>query len=148
MKKSVILIIGIVYIVSIVIVGFFGGKMQVYNPTIYVEDISYTIQGEGVRRIELTPEAKLEQGCDDYYIVPFSGDSTTIGIKCEVIPQNATNASVEFYFNAPKNVECSYENNNASITFREELKMVYVTIQSTDGTNLRKVLKLLSSPRQ
>ena len=40
MKKSVILLIAVIYILAIVIVGFLGLRMKVYNPIVYVEKIT------------------------------------------------------------------------------------------------------------
>ena len=39
MKKSVILLIFVIYVASIVVIGFFGVKIASYNPTIYVSSI-------------------------------------------------------------------------------------------------------------
>ena len=39
MKKSVMIIIGIIYVASIVVINFFGMKVFVYNKTIDVEQI-------------------------------------------------------------------------------------------------------------
>ena len=43
MKKSVILIIFAVYILSVCIVGFFGIKVRMYNETVNVESIQITL---------------------------------------------------------------------------------------------------------
>ena len=47
MKKSVIILIGIIYIASIFVVGFFGMQVKNYNVMVYIEDIECT--NEGIR---------------------------------------------------------------------------------------------------
>ena len=48
MRKSVIIVIGFIYLASFFIIGFFGVKIQRYNQVTYVSDfeVSYQI-GEG-----------------------------------------------------------------------------------------------------
>ena len=42
MRKSVIIMIGIIYIASIFVVGFFGMKVKVFETTVYITDIECT----------------------------------------------------------------------------------------------------------
>ena len=42
MKKSVIILIGIIYIASIFVVGFFGMKIKSFDTIIYITDIECT----------------------------------------------------------------------------------------------------------
>lgn len=46
MKKSTIIIILIVYLASIVVVGFFGMKVKVYDKVLYVKSIEMNVQAE------------------------------------------------------------------------------------------------------
>ena len=39
MKKSSIIAVGIIYLVSIILVGFIGVRMKIYDPIVYVENI-------------------------------------------------------------------------------------------------------------
>ena len=58
MKKSVVLLISLVYIISIVVVGILGLQMRVYDEVIYVTDINCIIKNhekdikENVKKIE------------------------------------------------------------------------------------------------
>lgn len=105
MKKSVILIIAAVYILSVCIVGFFGIKMRMYNETINVEsititsvtlndsDIEWKIASDGTKAIarELTePNAVL-----------------TFKVYYEVLPLDATDKTVDLVYQ---------ENDNGFIT--------------------------------
>ncbi len=46
MKKSVILIIAIVYFASVFIVGIMGLQMRIYNPVVYINEINYRVEGQ------------------------------------------------------------------------------------------------------
>ncbi len=55
MKKSIVIIVGVIYIASIIFIGFFGMKMTAYNPTVYPTSIVCTneeaVQKEGYKYI-------------------------------------------------------------------------------------------------
>ncbi len=46
MKKSTVIIILIVYLASIVVIGFFGMKVKVYDKVKYVQSIEMSVQAE------------------------------------------------------------------------------------------------------
>ena len=147
MKKSVILIIGIIYIVSVVIVGFIGLQMRVYNPNIYVTDIICTVTNFEPKIVD--DKYMQEWGCQYYYVinVPDTADDITIEIKCRVIPEDATNALVDFYIDQKDANYVSINdssNNIASITFKDDDFMggsYNIKVKSTDGTNVEKVIR-------
>ena len=55
MKKSVVLTLIAVYILSICVVGYFGLKVKIYRPTKYAESV--TIESVRARRINLKTTA-------------------------------------------------------------------------------------------
>ncbi len=132
MKKSVILIIGLIYIISVVIVGFIGLQMRVYNPIIYVEDIIVSVTN--YNETPLSQETKDDLGCDYYWKISLND---TIEVTASVIPENATNDSVDFYKGEEKkdrdSVSLSYRDNIAQITFNTE-DIYYITVKSSDGS--------------
>lgn len=139
MKKSVVLIIGLIYIVSVVIVGFIGLQMRVYNPTIYVTDIVCTVTN--FTPTELGEDYMKKNGWDYYYVLPVTGDDITIEVRCRVIPEDATESLVDFFIDAKDKdyVTLTYSNNIASITFKED-SAYRIKVKSTDGTNVEKVM--------
>ncbi|MCH5171436.1 MAG: hypothetical protein J1F31_01185 [Erysipelotrichales bacterium] len=143
MKKSVILIIGIIYIVSVVIVGFIGLQMRVYNPTVYVSDIVCTVAN--FTPVDIDQSIKDKYGWDYYYLLPISGNSITIEVRCRVIPEDATNALVDFYMDASdsNDLTLTYDNNIASITFKND-GAYKITAKSSDGTNVEKVMMFVT----
>lgn len=92
MKKSVILTIAVIYIFAIVIVGFMGMKMNVYNEKVYVNEIvvlsqdykPYTDDTELGKNM-------LEDGYSGYITRSDFTYGMKIEIKCDVKPDNADN---------------------------------------------------------
>ena len=91
MKKSVILLLSAVYIFAIVIVGFLGLKMKVYDPIIYVNNI--ICETEGYK--EYSEEEKSKKGHDGYIQVEYS-ENLIVEIKCKPNPDNATNKAFDY----------------------------------------------------
>ena len=85
MKKSVILTISIIYILAIVVVGFLGIALKVYNEKVYVEKIICIT--EGYETVE------NDEHCDGIITVQQNQE---VVIKCQVEPDNATNPNLRF----------------------------------------------------
>ena len=81
MKKSVVILIALIYVASIAVVGFLGLKANSYNDVIYVESIQilndYTVP-QTTRKKTIV----LEQG------------QNTIQINCKVIPEEASDTKI------------------------------------------------------
>ena len=78
MKKSTILIILIVYVASIVAIGFFGMASKVYNVNKYVESIEISIEAENDKMFKFYNEGLLEgkkhYKIDVYYSEALTGE--------------------------------------------------------------------------
>lgn len=98
MKKSVILTIIIIYIASIVIVGFIGMKLKVYNQIQYVENI--TCSSENFISFDSENLSAGDKALkEDGYIGKISTqyvEGLKIQIKCAPVPLNATNAKLTY----------------------------------------------------
>lgn len=88
MKKSVVILIAIIYIASIALVSFFGLKYKVFEEEIPVE------------RIEILNEGLKENTMWGKYIVisPDENGEWVYQILYRVYPDNATNNKVEFSY--------------------------------------------------
>lgn len=144
MKKSVILIITMIYIVSVVIVGFIGLKMRVYDEIIYVTDIVCTVTG--FEPTNISEDLMKEYGCNLYYYIPVTENDITIEVRSRVVPDNATSSSVRYSIdnNDKDYVSLTYSDNIASITFKDEdfIGGAYnIKVRSTDGKNVAKVIR-------
>lgn len=104
MKKSVILLIAIVYIASIFIVGLMGIQMKVYDKIVYVEEIKYVPLGQlneekstaekeyyensryQLERLTYGEDGKLKQ----IRIVQKYEEGISFELAFKVLPDNAT----------------------------------------------------------
>lgn len=149
MKKPVILIIGLIYIIAIVVVGFLGIPARVYNPKTFVTDI------------ELTFDDKLEplsasEGVD-YSFRISSNDTFTFDIVAKVKPDEASekrcvfeqidNYGKDVYtFTTTVNEKSGYT--IASFTCaklkKNKRKTISVSVRPADGNkSLRKTIDIL-----
>lgn len=129
MKKSVIMLLSAVYILAIVIVGFLGLKMKVYDPVIYVENIICETDGYH----EYSEEDKIKKEHDGYIQVEYAKD-LVVEIKCKPNPTNATNKTFDYAILGNEN---RYElviktDGTANIKFKEATAYT-VIVTATDN---------------
>ena len=146
MKKSSIIAVGIIYLVSIIIVGFLGVRLKVYDPTIYVEKIVWDyseFENNNNYKIEIPTEEEKRQGVDYDAKLRYSQfgkiQNLVINIKCHVEPLNATTPKLEYYLNTNDNSKVKLEeleDNTANIIFNGKTS-VYLNIKSTDGKDIK-----------
>ena len=79
MKKSVLIVIGLVYIASILIIGFFGMRQVVYSNIIYV------------REIECINEEARDMGSYKMIVIDYVEGNTGVQLSYRVTPDDATN---------------------------------------------------------
>ncbi len=84
MKKSVVILITLIYAASIVLVGYLGLKAKTYNDVFPVE------------RIEILTEYDEFPDTGDKYIVfnHENGDDPTLQLECRALPDNATDKKI------------------------------------------------------
>ena len=82
MKKPVILIIAVIYIIAIVVVGFLGIPARVYNPKTFVTGIELTFDD----KLEAIPSSEGT----DYSFRIYSPDTFSFDIVAKVKPDEAT----------------------------------------------------------
>ncbi len=99
MKKSVVILIALIFIASVVLVSFLGLKDKVFNPIVYVESIEL-----------LEENLKYNDQGKPYVVIrPDENGVRQYQIKYRVHPDNATDSSVTF----------AYDNQNTSVTVDE-----------------------------
>ena len=119
MKKSIVIIIGVIYIASIIFIGFFGMKMTAYNPTIYATKIECTND-------EVKPK-------EDYkYILAYYDPSKPASenvyqILWKVYPEDCTNKKVVFVYD--KDSEVASVDDFGRVWIKKS-GIFYVTIQN------------------
>ena len=89
MKKSVVILILVIYLVSVALVSFFGLQFKVFEEVVYVESVE--LLNEGL----LVPEFEADF---DYYalVAPNEQGELRYQIKYRVHPDNATDQRVDF----------------------------------------------------
>ena len=123
MKKSVIVLIGVIYIMAIAIVSFFGLKVDTFNETIYVTKVECT-----------NDDVKIASDGSKYVVIPFVDDvdnPTTYQIEWRVHPDDATTKFVSFVYNKEKTHVTV--NEFGTVIFHKK-GAITVQITSTDGT--------------
>lgn len=134
MKKSVILTIGVIFIIAIVVPGFIGLRMRVYNETRYVEEIICITEGYTKYDPSKPDEKpKIDQGIEGYIIEQFTPGLKVV-IKCQLKPDNATNQKLEYAYDEKSRVFSVTENadGTATIEFHEK-GTATIIIRATDN---------------
>ncbi len=113
MKKSIIVLISSIYILSILFIGFFGMKMTSYNESIYPTEIkienvvgaTYKMQANGMQVITYN----FKEGVDE--------KQNVFSIIYHVYPDTTTDRSISY----------SYDKDNAPISKIDDKNNVWVT---------------------
>ena len=84
MKKSVVILIALIYVASIAVVGFLGLKAKSYNDVIYVESL------------EILTDYEVDKNTGNKYIRFFASQmgSNSLQIECRVKPDNVSDDKI------------------------------------------------------
>lgn len=125
MKKSVVILILVIYLVSVALVSFFGLQYKTFDEVIYTESIEFL--NEDIKTME---DGTL-------YAMAQKDETTgkwTYQIKYRVYPDNATNSDVEYIYDTQK-PGITVDTVTGVVTF-EERGALTVTIKPKDGTDI------------
>lgn|SRR5574344_38051 len=140
MKKSVVMMIAIIYIASIVVVSLFGMKISVYNEDIPVTQILCTNKTDAENNVQVIDDDG-ERTIKIKFVESANAEKLTgtmLYIEHRVLPDNATNKIVKYVYSENQNVEFYKDTTGAEnglILFHGKA-IIDVTIMSTD---LRKI---------
>ena len=108
MKKSVVILIALIYVASIAVVGFLGLKAKSYNDVIYVESL------------EILTDYEVDKNTGNKYIRFFSSQvgSNSLQIECRVKPDNVSDDTIIYKLDP----DCTVATIDASglLTFTQE----------------------------
>ncbi len=143
MKKSVIISIGIVYIVAIIVVGLFGQKLHIYNPVVYATEV--VCHSETYK--EYTEEEKEKRNADGVITLLSFTLGMKVELKCQALPNNVTNNALNYMYETDKfdesivvlTVNSDY---TASLTFYEPVTMI-INVKAADGHGARLRIKII-----
>ena len=124
MKKSVIILIAIIYVAAVALVSFFGLQNLVLEETVYVQRIAI-----------LNDDVKIDESDGSLYVVIYLDDKDTAQyqIQYRVYPENATNQGVTFSYDTQTPNVSVDENGLVSFT---GMSAVEVILNPKDGTTL------------
>ena len=132
MKKSVVFAIAVIYLIAIIVVGFLGQALKVYNENIYVDSIECISDDYKPYKEN---SAEFKEGYIGYIQPDEYEDGLQVLIKCRVEPANATYKDLQ-YISADTSI-CTIEkqeDGTAIATFKKA-GTVTVIIKSTDTGN-------------
>ena len=152
MKKSVLIIIGIIYVASIVAINFFGMKVFVYNKNVDVEQIvclnkSDTEKGIVVSTYE-SHDGKKGVAITIAFDRPANKNLMTgpmLQLDLRVLPDNATKKQLSFTSTDTENVEFFKDEKGQQtglILFYNRTSIFDVLVRSTDNSNVILRLKV------
>ena len=139
MKKSVIILIGIIYLASIALVSFFGLKFKVFEEIIPVE------------RVEILDDTLKpgNENFDFYKVIELDSDGKgRYQIKYRVYPDNATNQEVDFIL-TPMNsgddsVPATIDENGVVIFEKQGAVIVSVVARDSTGEDSEVSIALMA----
>ena len=120
MKKSVVILILIIYIASIAFVGFFGMKMLSYNEVIKPERVEIINQD-----LKQTSDSEGEYK----YIVIDLEETTSYTLEWKVYPENASQ-DVEFVYD--KTNQVAQVNAWGAVTFNKK-ETITIIVRASGG---------------
>ena len=121
MKKSVVILIAIIYISSIALVSFFGLQHKTFNEVVYVEKIEILNENVGI------------DANGDKYITVRDGNKLQLDFR--VYPDNATNKEVDFVYDTT-NTKFTVDENGV-VTCSTGKGAITVQIVAKDGTGIK-----------
>ena len=122
MKKSVVILIAIIYIASIALVSFFGLKFKVFEEIIPVESVE--ILNEGLKENEMWGKYVT--------ITPDENGEWNYQILYRVYPDNATNNKVDFNYDEQNKVATVDEFGVVHFTSPGMIKVTLIPLDGSD----------------
>lgn len=143
MKKSVIFTIVVIYLLAIVLVGFMGQKLTVYDAKIDVQSI--TCESEGY--VNYDPNnPKDVQWINDGYVGKISlryEEGMRVLLKCRIYPADATEQKVQYISGNKTYGVISYNEDGTAYLDILKAGTFDVTIQATDHKKVSIKIKII-----
>ena len=130
MKKSVVIIIVLIYLASIALVSFFGLQFKVFEEVIPVDYIEITNEGQ-----------KYSETQGDYIVIsPNEKGERRIKIDYHVYPEDASNAEVDFAY---EQVDYASIDEYGVVTFTRP-GVLKVRVIAKDGSNAEDTILIVA----
>ena len=135
MKKSVVILIAIIYVASIALVSFFGLQFKVFDEIVYSEGIEVlNIEREGL---------KFSETWGHYAVVDIAKNDKYV-IEARLTPETTTNKKI-IYEATPSVDGLATIDENGVVTFHDVGQVGFVTVTMTpaDGGDFTAKLTIL-----
>lgn len=130
MKKSVVIIIALIYIASIALVSFFGLQFKVFEEVIPVERVEITNEGQ-----------KFVDSIGDYIVIsPNEKGERRFKIDYHVYPDDASNTEVDFAY---EEIEGITVDEYGVVTFTKP-GVLKVRVIAKDGSNAEDTITIIA----
>lgn len=155
MKKSVFLIIVIIFVASILFIGLFGMEIALFNEKLYVSQIVVTNEDNEQYSVYESESEKITY-ITFFYNGDYEGDwqsgynPNTVILSYRVVPEDATNRKVAFSYDS------SFEGGvnpygevteNGIVRFKMP-GILIVTITALDGSNTKTRVAVIARKTQ
>lgn len=129
MKKSVVILIAIIYVSAIALVSFFGLKHKVFDEVVPVSSIEILNEG-----------GEYNERWGDYFIItPDENGVRAFRIEYRVYPDNASNRGVSFTGES----KVATVDDSGLVVFERE-GTITVMITANDGTGISKKVTVIA----
>ena len=154
MKKTIVIVILVVYVASIAVVNFFGLAIKGFDGVEYVQEIkcnSITVMNEnpktyGVDKIndDGIPEYRFDFIDGKYTSDPESlaSNPNAVRIDYEVLPHTADGSKIDLIFEEKPYVH--FDEETKTFVFLRNNRSLTVTLVSTDGSNVKTTIVIKS----
>ncbi len=161
MKKTIVIVILVVYIASIAVVNFFGLAIKQFDGITYVEEIkcdSITLLNENPKDYNVYKEpakGEIPVFRFDFIKAPEGTEYTTdpaslasnpnvVRLNYEVLPHLADETQVTFEYDKEglSNI-VHFDEATQTFVFLKKLKRIEVTIRATDGSNANTTIRIV-----
>lgn len=131
MKKSVVILIALIYVASIAVVSFFGLQFKIFDEVVPVSTIEI-----------LNKDLKTQEDGTPYAVVRLDENKRAqFLIEYKVTPENATNTGVTFAYDKTSTVAAVDERGLVTFTGAGFIK---VTIIAADGSNVQAQISIVA----
>ena len=131
MKKSVIILIAIIYLASVALVSFYGLQPKMFDEVVYVDSIEFL--NDDIRlKDDGTPYAVI-QGADTDGVWRYQ-------VEYRAYPDNATDKTVDYTILSP-NPNVAIDEETGLVTFAKR-GMVTIMLTPRDGSDVSIILEI------
>lgn len=132
MKKSIIILIGVIYVASIIFIGFFGMKISAYNQTVYVTGLEC-----------INEEVKVSNNKKSIiytYKEDVAKEENVYILAWKVYPENSSDKSVKFVYDTSSKVASVDSNGRVWVNKKGVLT---IQIVSQNNENVKEEITFL-----